>query len=304
MNSHILTHYLDTGTHTYIGNYQEYFRTLPDDIRELGPLVCAQVIHPVLLDMDTPKVREMYGDLSAYPKYRLRNEDDFFVTAISMVAELFRLDPRGFVPDRKISDKLVITCRYAAVLMNAVVKAKGIPCRARAGYYNYWPDMKDHGDHWINEMWCEKSGRWIAFDAGRFFGFEEKYGYSQYDIPHDKFAWAAEVWLGIRRGELDGQAYNYWDSRGVKRGRHVAVRQLFYDFHSLMNNETPYFCMPKYVYGDKRIDRLTNAELSELDRLAELMLDPDKNFPELKALWETKDKFRIMSSPYIEEFED
>lgn len=36
-------------------------------------------------------------------------------------------------------------------------------------------------------------------------------------------------------------------------------------------------------------------EYKELDELAELMLEPDENFEQLLRIWETKDKFRIMS---------
>ena len=54
-----------------------------------------------------------------------------------MAAGLFRLDPRGFVPDRRVEDKLVLTCRFVAVLVASIYKAKGVPCRCRAGYAPY-----------------------------------------------------------------------------------------------------------------------------------------------------------------------
>ena len=40
---------------------------------------------------------------------------------------------------------------------------------------------------------------------------------------------------------------------------------------------------------------LTEEEYIELDELAKLMLDPDKNFHQLLNIWNSQDKFRIMS---------
>ena len=38
MREDILNHYKSTGPYTYAGLYKEYFKSLPDDIRELGIL--------------------------------------------------------------------------------------------------------------------------------------------------------------------------------------------------------------------------------------------------------------------------
>jgi len=48
---------------------------------------------------------------------------------------------------------------------------------------------------------------------------------------------------------------------------------------------------------DGRLDSLSEEELCELDELAELLLDPDKNFEKLCSVWETKRKFRVLNSP-------
>lgn len=303
MQKELFQHYTKTGTYTYSGPYRDYFRMLPDEIKDIGNLVCGQVIHPITLHQCEPEMFLLYGDLRNYPKYRMLNEDDVFQTAAAMTAELFRMDERGFIPSRCVENKLVVTCRFVSVLMNAILKAKGIPCRSRAGFFQYWPNTPDTCDHWIDEYWNEQEKRWIAFDADGFYPFEEKLGFSQYDIPHERFAWAPEVWLGIRNGEFDGAYYVYADSRGT-RGLAAAVRQLFYDFHSLMNDEISYNCLPSYVYNAERFSKLSENELKELDDLALLMLDPDKNFSQLKEFWNTEDKYRIMCSPLIEDIEN
>lgn len=60
-----------------------------------------------------------------------------------------------------------------------------------------------------------------------------------------------------------------------------------------MNDEIIFLHLPKYII-DKKF-KLTEEEYIELDELAKLMLDPDKNFHQLLNIWNSQDKFRIMS---------
>ena len=59
-----------------------------------------------------------------------------------------------------------------------------------------------------------------------------------------------------------------------------------------MNDEIIFDFVPKYIL--EKIFDLTEEELSELDELAELMLDPDKNFDALEKIWKENLKLRIM----------
>lgn len=60
-----------------------------------------------------------------------------------------------------------------------------------------------------------------------------------------------------------------------------------------MNNEIIFLHLPKYIV-DKKF-KLSKEEYMELDELAKLMLDPDNNFDKLLEIWNSQDKFRIMS---------
>ena len=296
MEEYILEHYRKPGTYTYAGAYFDYFRTLPDDVSVLGRLVCAQVIHRVTLKEGNTNANAnlLYGDMNCYPWYRMRCEDDVFLTAAALAAELFRLDERGFVADRKAENKLVVTCRYVSVLMSAILKAKGIPARSRAGFAPYFKQGVSM-DHWINQYYSEKEERWITFDAD---GFYEENGMplSQYDIPQDSFDWAAEAYLAVRSGKTDGKQNLYADGLGTC-SLPALVRYLVYDFHALMNHELTYTFLPAYLDG--RLDRLTEQELQELDKLAELLLESDRNFDKLCKFWNTERKFRIIHSPLV-----
>ena len=296
MKEYILEHYKRTGVFTYAGAYGDYFRSLPDEIPVLCRLICSQVIHMVTLKEGNTNANAtlLYGDMNRYPWYRMRCEDDIFLTAAALTAELFRMNERGFVKDRPVENKIVVTCRYVSVLMSAILKAKGIPARSRAGFAPYFKEGISM-DHWINQYYNEKESRWITFDAD---GFYEEGGMplSQYDMPEDSFDWAAEAYLAVRSGKTDGKQYLYADREGTC-SLPALIRYLIYDFHALMNNELTYTLLPAYLEG--RLDSLTQKELQELDRLAEWMREPDRYFEELSMLWKQERKFRILNSPLV-----
>ena len=159
-------HFLRTSAYTNAGLYRDYFQSLPDEPKELGELISHQIVHRVTLREGNTNANAdlRYGDMNRFPWHRHRCDDDIFLTAPAIAAELFRLDGRGFVPDRAVENKLILTCRYVSVLVCAIYKAKGIPCRSRAGFAPYfWPGVS--ADHWINQVWSEADGRWITFDA-------------------------------------------------------------------------------------------------------------------------------------------
>ena len=299
MDNNLKQHYLSTGAYTYAGEYHSYFQSLPDDIMELGNLICSQVIHRITLRDGNTNANQslIYGDMNLFPWYRHRCDDDIFLTAVAMTAELFRLDSRGFILDRKVENKLVVTCRYVSVLMSAILKAKGLPCRSRSGFAPYLVSGESF-DHWINQYWDEDKRVWIGFDADGFFD-KEALGFCQYDIPTGQFDWAADTWLKIREGKVDGKKFFY---AGGLRSLEAVIRAIFYDFHALMNNEISYRFQPSYI--DEKFSNLNEPDLIEIDELAKLMINPDENFEQLCNLWENRRKFRILNSPLVGDWDN
>jgi hypothetical protein len=157
----------------------------------------------------------------------MRCEDDILQTAVAMTAELFRLDNRGFTPERWVEDKIIVTCRYVSALMSAILKAKGIP-RSRSGFAPYFKDGLSL-DHWINQYWDEGLQKWITFDADFF--ADDNLGFSQYNIPSEDFDWAADTWLTIRKNETEGNKF-VW--AGGENSLKATIRAVFYDFHALI----------------------------------------------------------------------
>ena len=100
----------------------------------------------------------------------------------------------------------------------------------------------------------------------------------------------------VRSGKTDGKQYLFADRAGT-RSLPALIRYLIYDFHALMNQELTYTFLPSWLDG--RLDRLTEEELRELDRLAGWLSEPDRYFRELCAFWEQERKFRILHSPLV-----
>ena len=293
----ILNFYKKTSLYTDLGLYKDFAKSLPNDIKELCYLQRHQIIHP--FDMKDKEERNnansFYGDMTKIEETSLCFENDLFPTAISILAELLRRN-ENYTIDRPIEDKIHVCCREQAILLASILKAKEIPARVRSGFANYACLGNGAGDHWITEYYNEEKGRWVLVDADMYFDDEtlKEYGidFNLLDIPRDNFIFGAEAYLKLRNKELSDKEI-YYSSTPKAYGLKGALHGLFYDFHSLMNNEIIFLHLPKYII-DKNLE-LSKEEYVELDNLARLMLDPDTNFEKLVEIWNNNTKFRIMT---------
>ena len=298
MKQEIIDFYKKTSAYTELGLYKEIAKSFPDDIRHLCLLQRHQTIHPH--DLSNEEIihndNSVYGDMTKIDKTRLIYENDIFPTAQSLLAELLRRNA-NYSMNRDINDKIHICCREQAILLTSVLKAKNIAARVRSGFAKYvHSNVFQAADHWVTEYYNEELKRWVLVDADMYFdkAILEEYhiDFDLIDIPYDKFIFGADAYLGLRNGKYKTKEFCYF-SNPLTFGLKAAIRGLFYDFHSLMNNEIIFLYTPKYLV-DKNFE-LTEEEYKELDDLASLMLNPDVNFEKIKYIWENVKKFRIMS---------
>ena len=291
-NKKILEFYKKTSAYTDLGYYKEFAKKLTNNINELCILQRKQIIHPVaFFEKDIRKKKDCFwGDMTKVPETRLQSEDDIFPTAQSMLAELLRKNP-DYTKEREAKDKIHVTCRGEAILLASILKAKGIATRVRSGFAEYIKYDGIYYDHWITEYFDEKENRWKLVDADEHCPDHEM-GFDLNDIPYDKFLFGANAYLGVREGKYEEKTI-YYASDPVTLGLKASLRCLFYDFHSLMNNEIIFLHLPKYIQ-DKKLE-LSEEEYKELDNLATLMLNPNENFEKLQDIWNNNIKFRIMS---------
>ena len=79
----------------------------------------------------------------------------------------------------------------------------------------------------------------------------------------------------------------------------MLARAVFFDFHSLMNDEISYLFMPTYIDEEEEFFSLTTGDLKEIDDLAQLLLEPDKNFDEIRYLFRSDPKLRVINTPLV-----
>ena len=293
MKEEILNFYKRTSLYTDLGLYKNFAINLPNDIKELCLLQRNQIIHPFNLCDEKMRndANSFYGDMTKISKTSLNYENDLFPTAQSMIAELLRRN-ENYSKDRKIEDKIHVCWREQAILLTSILKAKGFSARVRSGFTTYCNiSNKEAGDHWICEYYNDKEKRWVLVDADMYFD-DDNIDFDLLDIPRNKFIFGAEAYLGLRKGKYSDNEI-YYASSPKTIGIKAALHGLFYDFHSLMNDEIIFLHLPKYIL-DKDLN-LTEDELKELDDLATLMLEPDINFFKLREIWNNNMKYRIMS---------
>ena len=171
------------------------------------------------------------------------------------------------------------------MLLAATLKAKGIPARVRSGYAGYIHDDGGYDDHWITEYYDAEEGRWKLADAD-ICGFADV---DVTDIPRERFLTGGQAWLAMRQGKLYPEQLRY---AGGERGIRAAAMGLMFDFHALMGDEVHFLHLPRYLAEKGMVP--DEREAQELDRLAELLSEPDRNFGALRQIWETETKFRIL----------
>ncbi len=293
LNTRLRDHYLSFSTFTYPGLYKQELIDLPDNIRELGLLVRKNIIHRTTLAAGNTGTNAdlRFGDMTKMPWWR-QPDDDVLPTVAAILAELHRLDDRGLITDRAVTNKPILTCRFVSILMASILKSKGIPARVRSGNAPYFEDDQSD-DHWINQYWNDIEGRWVTIDVDGSLSLNEDF--DPYDMSEGSFDFPAKAWLNVRSGKVKP---DYFYNAGDVRGAVVVAWSLFYDFHSLMNDENIYLHIPRPVRLHE-FPKLTEEQLKEIDSLAELMLDPDVNFDKLKEVYDTKKDWRLFSGALL-----
>lgn len=291
----MLAHFRQFSMFTNPGAYKDKLvADLPDDVAEIGKLVRRQIIHRVTLaNGNTGSNADLrYGDMNRVPWWR-QPEDDVLSTAAGMIAELYRRDNRGFVHDRADESKLILTCRFVAVLMASILKSKGKPARVRSGFEAYAPPKPGVScDHWITQYWEESNDRWITIDVDCCL---EEMDFDPFDMPEDEFDWSADAWRALRSGKAEPG--RFWNAGGFE-GLMPVSWELYHDFHCLMGNEKIYLHNPRHV-SIGNFEKLSEAQLRQIDKLAVLMQHPDENFSVLCQLWESDRQGRLLAGALL-----
>lgn len=200
------------------------------------------------------------------------------------------VDSRPLSQARPPADRVGARCHAFSRLTVALLRAAGVPARARCGFGTYFiPGWLE--DHWVAEHWDATAGRWQMVDAQLDSTWLEVIGFEgdPLAITPVEFVTAGHAWQAWRRGELDAARCGL--SSIEEHGAHWIAGNLRLDLASLNKVEM----LPWDVWGARWEPggQPTDDLLRCFDTVAELTVDPDSRFFDLRRRYATDDALRM-----------
>lgn len=273
---HVLDFYTRPAAMTSAGAYAPMFDGLPHQLAALARVVQGLLLH------------EHWAPTYGVTLSDERRSESHIRPVERMLHRLLAHDDQPLCTTRPVDNRLVGVCRHFTVLLVAMLRAQGIPARARCGFGVYFNPGRFE-DHWVCEYWHSAEGRWILVDAQIDTRQREKLqpDFDLLDVPRDRFVIAGDAWAQCRAGNVDPSTCGIFDLRGLW----FIVGNLLRDLAALNNMEM----LPWDIWGvmpsadaPLHVDCLTLC-----DRLATITRTPDTTFTELRRLYEGDDRLRV-----------
>lgn len=266
-----LTFYATPGRMTDLGAHAGLISGVGGDIESVRQAVQGVLLHNAWAQaygIEFPEERQ--GEVQK------RSAEDMIVAITGLHAAPLNV---ARPPDQRMFGN----CRHFSTLSAALLRAKGVPARARCGFGTYFEEKK-FVDHWAVQWW--NGERWQMTDAQ----LDDlqvqtlKPDFDPLDVPAGRFVDAGRAWKMYRDGEADGEQFGIFDMWGPWFIRGNVVR----DVASLNKVEVlPWDGWGLLVEGqqgspddDAFVDRIASATA----RTA---------FDEVRSLYEGDDRLRV-----------
>ena len=252
------------------GRYAEAFAALPDDPIALARIVQGLVLHKYMAHAYGVKVSPA------------RDDEAHTRRVETMLDQILALDGRALPALRAPDKRLFGVCGHFTVMLVAMLRAKGIPARERAGFGAYF-NAPYYEEHVLCEYWNADDKRWVLLDTQ----FDEvwraqlKIEHDAFDVPRDRFLTASEAWT--RAAPAKSIPICSASSRATSAADGSLPAELIRDVAALNKMEV----LVWDVWGamPQPNSRLNARQLRYFDQLAELTRDPDIAFDDLMALY-------------------
>ena len=200
------------------------------------------------------------------------------------------VDSRPLHQPRPVASRVGGRCHAFSRLTVAFLRAAGVPARARCGFGTYFrPGWFE--DHWIVEYWNGADGRWQMVDAQLDATWRAKIGFGgdRFALTPAEFVTAGHAWKAWRGGELDAGRCGL--SAIGEHGPHWIAGNLRLDLASLNKIEM----LPWDVWGMGwgPHEQPTDDQLCLFDTVADLTVDPEARFAELRSRYQTDPSLRM-----------
>ncbi len=271
----LLNYYAQPGPMTDPQDQARLLADLPTDISSLVKVVQGVMVHIFWA--------ERYGLILS--DERKQEVNLRFIPKI--LARMNELDPQPLTVARPLDKKIVGNCRDHTTLLCAVLRHQGVPARARCGFGAYF--MPNHyEDHWVGEYWNADQQRWMMVDAqlDQVQCDALKIRFDPLDVPSDQFITGGRAWQMVRSGGVDPNNFGIFEWRGQWFVQDDLVR----DFLSLNKIELLPWDSWGLMAGPD--DCVSTTDLTLLDRIAALTVEPDATFDDLRALYASDARLR------------
>lgn len=210
--------------------------------------------------------------------------------AARLLAVARALDARPLGEERPPGSRVGARCHTFSKLTVALLRAAGVPARARCGFGAYFrPGWYE--DHWVAEYWNAAASRWQMVDAQLDATWRKMLNFDgdPSEITATEFVTAGTAWQAWRRGDLDAARCGL---SGIdEHGAHWIAGNLRLDFASLNKVEM----LPWDLWGAhwEPGGRPSDAQLAFFDGVAALTADVDGRFGDVRERYDTDEQLRV-----------
>ena len=275
MDSNVLAFYAAPGRFTTLDEAD----VVSGDVRRVVEVVQGLLVYDVVAQL-------FYGvDLKPNQADAIHERD-----AARLLSLARSIDARPLVEARPPANRVGARCHAYSRITVALLRAAGVPARARCGFGAYFrPGWLE--DHWVAEYWNAATSTWQTVDAQLDATWRETIEFKgdPFAITPTEFVTAGHAWQAWRRGELEATRCGL--SAIEVHGVHWIAGNLRLDLASLNKVEM----LPWDVWGASLApgEQPTDAQLNFFDSVADLTVNPDDQFDELRIRYETDESLRM-----------
>jgi hypothetical protein len=275
----ILEYYAVTGPMTAGGLHAGHLQSAPSGIRELAATVQQLFLYDVV-------AKDFYG----FDVPGQRADEIHLRSTEALLDRILQLDGAPLAQPRPLDKRTIGRCHHFALMTVAVLRAHGIPARARCGFGAYF-NPPQFEDHWVCEYWDAGERRWILADTQLDAVWIEKLGvkHEVLDVPRDRFLIAADAWQQCRMGKLDPARFGI--SFVQLHGLWFVAGSLLRDLASVNKMEM----LPWDSWGaqPEPNSRLDDSRLRFFDDIAAMTCDVDRSFDAVREKYAADDRLRV-----------
>jgi len=278
-HSDILSYYGSPAAMTQLEEYVTLINDLPGDSQKLVKALqglCLHIFWAERYGIQLPDERK--SEVTIRPAWR-------------KVARLLELDAAPLDCARPLDRRLVCNCRDFSTLYCAVLRAKGIPARARCGFGAYF--LPGHyEDHWVCEVWDADAERWRWVDAQlddlqtKALGID----FDPLDLPTGQFVTGGQAWQLCRSGQADPDLFGIFEWKGLDFVRGNLMRDL------LALNKVE--LLPWDFWGplETPLASCSETDVAQMDEVAAITVLGDQAFDRIRGIYTETRHFQAPAS--------